>query len=284
MSTNTRMRACRTSPRGALRAAPCVPFGPCVAEIAEDLRFLCRRRLSRGQRHDRLAVIERETGHDGVVVCKAAVAVQLDEVRRQAGGEVFESGRIGVARDLNMLPRRQPGVQLDAGRLNAVPDRGDLLIAGFGPGAFSNTSISFRSVLMGSSKSSGSVGILRRVAGSIRMGGHRAVQRSDTAPRPTICSTSATSVDEGCTRILRRNVRFDRSGLVAASIRSQRDSAVAAMAGEHIAERLEHAPVRRCSQSNSDLARQTLSKGFDSAQCPQPAAAPIHRRVRASRE
>ena len=67
-----------------------VALGPRVAEVAVDL-LLGVAALDVADEQHRLALVVGEAGHDRVVVGKAAVAVDLDEVREQPLDEVLEA-------------------------------------------------------------------------------------------------------------------------------------------------------------------------------------------------
>ncbi len=78
---------------------------------------------------NRLALVERGAGDDGVIVGEAAIAVQLDEVGEQAL-DVVERGRARrVPRHLHALPRRQVAVEIAAHGVDAAFEPRDLLVA-----------------------------------------------------------------------------------------------------------------------------------------------------------
>jgi hypothetical protein len=81
---------------------------------------------------NRLGLVFGEAGHDGVVVGKAAVAVDFREAREQALDVVLERGTIGMPCDEHPLPRRQRTVQLRPHGLNAPAQLLDLPVAGVG--------------------------------------------------------------------------------------------------------------------------------------------------------
>ena len=94
-----------------------VALGPGVAEVAEDL-LLCVTPLDVADEQHVLSAVLGETGHDGVIVREAAVAVDLDKAREQALDVVLQTRPAGMTRDQHALPRRQVLIELAANRLD----------------------------------------------------------------------------------------------------------------------------------------------------------------------
>ena len=69
---------------------------------------------------DRHPFVRRGAGHDGVVVGKATVAVDLDEVGEQQAGEFEHARPRRVPGHQHALPRREVAVDVGADRLGAA--------------------------------------------------------------------------------------------------------------------------------------------------------------------
>src|SRR5262249_54201585 len=129
-----------------------------------------------------------ESGDDRVIVGKAAIAVDLHEVVQMPTDERVEAGTGGMARDEHALPWGQRRVDLRTGRLDASLERDHLPVPRV-RGRLQRERLELFQQLGDR---------FFEIQGFWR---HTAIQRSDTAPSPTICSSSATSAGDGLTRI-----------------------------------------------------------------------------------
>jgi hypothetical protein len=64
-----------------------------------------------------------------VVVCEAAIAMDLDKVGKQTLDEIFEAGTARMTGDQHPLPRRECGVEVRPDRFDAASQRRDLAFA-----------------------------------------------------------------------------------------------------------------------------------------------------------
>ena len=111
---------------GAQRLA--ITVGPGVTEVTVDL-LLGITALLVPDHHDRRALVERGARDNGVVVGKAAIAVQLDEVREQALDIIERRRPARMPGHLHTLPRRQVLVEFAANGGHALLEPRDLSVA-----------------------------------------------------------------------------------------------------------------------------------------------------------
>ncbi len=109
-----------------------IALGTRVAEVAEDLLLRVPSLDVPHQQH-RLSVVLGKAGHDGVIVGKPTIAVNLDEAGEQPLDVILQPRPIRVARHEHALPRSERLVQLDANGLDAPLERVDLELARVGP-------------------------------------------------------------------------------------------------------------------------------------------------------
>ena len=116
-------------PHGAKRLA--VALRPRVSEVAEDFVLRVAALHVAYEQHG-VALVLGETGHDRVVVGKAAIAVDLDKVGEQQLDEIIEARTLRMASDLDALPRGQRRVEISPDDVDATPECVHLPLTGVG--------------------------------------------------------------------------------------------------------------------------------------------------------